>query len=210
MAKWGKCDFKELQKFQKELEKMSNTDTEKFCKDVAKELTARLLAKVIKKTPVGVKPKILTKEPKTKKYTGKYGKTKSFLSKEGAILQQYWSGYVGGTLRRGWTARTEAEAMSGKGNGRDPKEYADSLKIIKFGNNYAIIVENPVHYADYVEYGHRQQVGRYVPQLGRKLKTGWVEGKLMLTKSEKELKNEADGIVQQKLEKFLGECFKNG
>lgn len=188
MAKWGKCDFKQLQEFQKKIEKLANSDIDNFCRETAKELTARLLAKVIKRTPVGVKPKEL----------------------KDSTIEKYWSGYVGGTLRRGWTARTEAEARSGQGSGKNPKEYADSLKIIKFGNNYSIIVENPVSYSDYVEHGHRQEAGRFVPQLGKKLKNGWVEGKFMLTISEKELQTQADSIVQKKLEKFLGECFKNG
>lgn len=53
MAKWGMCDFSELEKLEKEFEKLAKTDVEKFCKDVAKELAARLLSKVIPRTPVG-------------------------------------------------------------------------------------------------------------------------------------------------------------
>lgn len=211
--KWGKCDFKDLQKFQKQIEKLANSDIDKFCKEVAKELTARLLAKVIKKTPVGNKPEQLTSKPKTIKVAGNSGKSKTFLSKEGSILAKYWAGYMGGTLRRGWTARTEAEARNGTGKtvSEDKiKSYVESVKILKFGSNYSIIVENPVRYAEYVEKGHRQEVGRFVPQIGKKLKNGWVDGVFMLTVSEKELQGQVDRIVRQKLERFLGECFRNG
>ncbi|TCL35644.1 bacteriophage HK97-gp10 putative tail-component [Anaerospora hongkongensis] len=53
MGKWGKCDFKQLQQLQKRLEKLDRSDVDQFCEDCAKELAARLLAKVIKRTPVG-------------------------------------------------------------------------------------------------------------------------------------------------------------
>lgn len=52
MAKWGMCDFSELEKLEKNL-KISKNRCRKFCKDVAKELAARLLSKVIPRTPVG-------------------------------------------------------------------------------------------------------------------------------------------------------------
>lgn len=54
--KWGKCDYKQLEELQKRLEAVQKQDLEKFCEDAAKELAARLLAKVIKRTPVGVYP----------------------------------------------------------------------------------------------------------------------------------------------------------
>lgn len=53
MARWGKVNFKQLQKLQKRMEKLEKADFEKFCEEIAKELAARLLAKVIKRTPVG-------------------------------------------------------------------------------------------------------------------------------------------------------------
>jgi hypothetical protein len=46
-------DYSELQDYVKHLEKV---DLESFCRDCAKELAARLLAKAIKRTPVGVYP----------------------------------------------------------------------------------------------------------------------------------------------------------
>jgi hypothetical protein len=69
-------------------------------------------------------------------------------------------------------------------------------------------VINQVPYARYVEFGHTQQPGRYVPAIGRKLKKGWVKGQFMLTKSVKELKPKAQGIVDRKLDAFLLEELK--
>lgn len=41
----------------------------------------------------------------------------------------------------------------------------------KSNSEYYIVLFNPVLYASYVEYGHRQEVGRFVPQIGKRLKS---------------------------------------
>jgi len=46
----GKFDFRELKQLQKQLEQLEK-DKDKFCEDCARYLAARLLAKVIKRTP---------------------------------------------------------------------------------------------------------------------------------------------------------------
>lgn len=56
MAKWGSCDFKQLKALQDRIEKLQKAELKKFCEAVSKELAARLLAKVIKRTPVGQYP----------------------------------------------------------------------------------------------------------------------------------------------------------
>jgi len=55
MARYGKLNIKELKKFQEDLQKLQDPDA--FVEACAKELAARLLAKVIKRTPVGQYPK---------------------------------------------------------------------------------------------------------------------------------------------------------
>jgi len=139
---------------------MQKDDFETFCKKCAKELAARLLAKVIRRTPVG----------------------------EGS------TGKRGGTLIRGWTASSESEAQSG--GSKNAKAYADSLSVIKSGDVYQIEIINPVNYASYVEYGHRTRNHK-----------GWVKGRFMLTISEDELDAQAPKILENKLKKYLGECF---
>lgn len=56
MSKWGKVDYKQLEEFQKKLQQLDKKQDE-FCQAAAKELAARLLAKVIRRTPVGQYPK---------------------------------------------------------------------------------------------------------------------------------------------------------
>ena len=99
----------------------------------------------------------------------------------------------GGALRRGWTG----------GKKMDAETFARSLKVEKSGNTYTITVADDVPYASYVEYGHRQTPGRYVPAIGKRLKEGYVPGKHMLETSEQELKALSPKILQDKLEKFL-------
>lgn len=174
----GSFRFEEVKRLQKQLEKMQK-DQDKFCTECAKELAARLLRKVIKRTPVGKPPKL--DGPQTIKIKGASGKSRSFLTKKGFILRQYWSGYQGGTLRRGWTVG----------------------EIKRAGGNYEIEIINPTEYASYVEYGHRQKPGKYVPALGKKLKKGWVPGKFMLTMSLQELQTQASRIIEMKLADYL-------
>lgn len=214
MSKWGSVDFRQLRNFQKKLEKL-DTMQQEFCEAAAKELAARLLAKVIRRTPVGkppklegeksIKVKVASSTTVTRKagngtvsYKRKTMRTQSFLTAEGVRHQQYWAGYTGGTLRRGWTG---GEKVSGA-------DYAQSLPIKKQGNTFVIDIINPVEYASYVEYGHRQTPGRYVPALGKRLKGGWVQGRSMMTISVDEIQSAAPRILEKKLAKWLGDTLK--
>ena len=184
MSRWGKCDYKQLQDFQKKIEKLAQADSINFFNECARELAARLLRKVIKRTPVG------ENQYETKNVNGK---EKKYVIKNG------------GTLRRGWTAKTEKEAENGKSV--DTKTWANSLSVKKIGDVFQIEVINPVHYASYVEFGHRQEPGRFVPAIGKRLVDSWVEGKYMLTISEREIEAQAPKILERKLLEFLKECF---
>ena len=69
-------------------------------------------------------------------------------------------------------------------------------KVIKKGNEYSVEIYNQTEYAEFVEYGHRKQGGK-----------GWVQGRFMLTISEKELNSKKDAIIQSELEKRLKEMI---
>ena len=89
----------------------------------------------------------------------------------------------------------------------DAEAFAKSLEIEKSGKTYTITVADDVPYASYVEYGHRQKPGRYVPAIGKRLKESLVPGKRMLEISEQELEALAPKILQDKLENFLKGVF---
>ena len=119
-------NYKQLEKFTKQMEMLSEQQKDVFMEACCKELAARLLAKVIKRTPVGV-------------YSGDSYTCSTGQQHQGNKV----SGMSGGTLRRGWTT------------GKNASDYVDSLNIHHFGDTYQIDIINPVEYASYVEYGHR-------------------------------------------------------
>lgn len=143
------ADYKQLIAFSNNLKQLDEEIREQFISDCAKEIAARLLAKVTKRTPVGV-------------YKHK----------------------LGGTLRRGWT------------NGKATSSFAEQLEVKRRGNSYIIDIINPVEYASYVEYGHRNRSH-----------TGWVKGHFMLTISENEIRSIMPNILERKLRKKLDEVI---
>ncbi|WP_317853948.1 HK97 gp10 family phage protein [Chakrabartyella piscis] len=155
MSRNGGCNFNDLKKLQKSLQ-TTEAEMQTFIESCAKELAARLLAKVIKRTPV--------RKP-----------------------ENCPPGVVGGTLRRGWTGE---KASSGA-------NYAKTLQVKKTGSTYQIEIVNPIEYASYVEFGHRTRGGK-----------GWKPGVFMLTISEQEIERAAPAILEKKIQKKLGECFK--
>lgn len=181
-----------LRELQAQFEAMASPEAQKaFFEGCAKECAARFLGKVIRKTPVG-------KNQYTEEETGevyKSGKKKGKAKTKRVVSRQ------GGTLRRGWTARTEAEAESG--GSKDPTQYASTIPVEHNGVTHSITITNPVHYASYVENGHRQQPGRFVPAIGKRLKKSWVEGQFMMAKSEAEVKAEIPAVLQRRLNNFL-------
>ena len=134
-----KVQFDGLKEFNKIIEEMEK-EKEQLMIDTIKELAARLLRKVIKRTPSDT-----------------------------------------GNLRRNWTVSD----------------------VRKNGENYEIEVSNSAEYASYVEFGHRQTPGRFVPAIGKRLKKSWVKGKFMLTISENELQKQAPAVIEKKITEWL-------
>jgi len=124
LGKMGKFDSKGMKELQKQLENLQEKQGE-FLESCAKELAARLLAKVIRRTPVGDYSKEITVV--AKRNSKKHKKGEEYKKKINP------SGKKGGTLRRGWKAG----------------------EIRKEGNVYKVEISNNVEYAPYVEYGHR-------------------------------------------------------
>lgn len=184
MASMGKFDCKGLKDLQKELDKLQK-EMDLFVESCAKELAARLLAKVIKRTPVGDYDRYWTDTDGTR-----------LVDKEGKEIVLHKSKKRGGTLRRGWTTQKAGSGAEGL-RSRSAKAYVDSLKINHFGNVYVVEIFNPVEYASYVEYGHRTVNHR-----------GWVPGRFMLSISEKELREIAPRVLENKIKKFLGGIMK--
>lgn len=130
MAKWGSCDFKQLKDLQKKMEKFEQNDLEEFCEMCAKQLAARLLKRVINRTPVGKykgKPVFYV--------TGEKGtpidSSRHLVAFDGKNTRQ------GGTLRRSWSEENKVIHVKHK------------------RNEFICEIVNSTEYAIYVEYGHR-------------------------------------------------------
>lgn len=98
-----------------------------------------------------------------------------------------------GTLRRGWMVKG--------------KSTVPAASVERIAGGYAVTLTNSTYYASYVEEGHRQTIGRYVPAIGKRLVKGWVEGQHFLKISELELQSVAPGIIQARLDAFLKTVF---
>lgn len=184
MAGLGSFDIKGLEKLQKDLNRVKEPQLNEFLEACAKELAARLLAKIIKRTPVGDYDTYWTDSDGTR-----------IVDENNKPIALKKSPKKGGTLRRGWTAQ-KGSGASGL-NTRGAKQFVDTLKVNHFGDTYVIEIINSVYYASYVEFGHRTPSHR-----------GWVPGKFMMTISEQELERIAPDILEKKIKKFLGGVFR--
>ncbi len=174
-------DVSGLEKLRADFEKIN---TDKILRSCGDRLMAELLRRVIKGTPVGKRPEIKERFVRVK---GKNGKAKSFLSAQAAA----WQGYRGGTLRRGWTAAKE------------------DLQYIRYGDTLSIKAVNPTYYGDYVEHGHRQHRGRFVPAIGKKLKRSYVPGLHFVQRAEDRVQAGVDKIVAKETDKAIKEALKD-
>jgi hypothetical protein len=180
MSRWARIDFKEFKELHKKIERMADSERERICTEIAELLAARFLRDVRKRTPVGVPPDLPpTSKPKTAKLTGKRGETAE------GFREQYWAAYKGGQLRRGWSVG----------------------EVTRSGDAYTVEIINNEDYASYVEYGHTQTPGRYVPLLGKALKRAWVPGKYMMTITRMDIQNKSPGIVSRMLKTKLMELL---
>lgn len=185
-----------LEAMKKNLEDIQKNQAE-IMASLVKSLGALLLRKVIFRTPVGdYENDFQTYKRDNKKKNIKAGDIK--YDKNGKAKRKSYKSittknvtYIyrrrGGNLRRNWTIG----------------------QVFKNGNMYSVEVINSAFYASYVEYGHRQTPGRFVPVLGKKLKRAWVPGRFMLTISENEIKENMDAILEKKLDNILKKVFDN-
>lgn len=174
-----RVDTRELEKFSAEFKKLGAEKADTFMAHAVRECAGRMLSLVIPATPVG----------------------DSRQDADGNLI------HVGGALRRAWTCRTEAEANAG--TERDPDTYAASLPLVqhKRGGQHSVKLVNPMHYASYVEYGHRQTPGRYVPAIGKRLVNSFVEGQHFLEQSEDAFREKAPETLQLLLDNYLKQVF---
>lgn len=70
-------------------------------------------------------------------------------------------------------------------------------------NDTTVKVQNTASYASYVNDGHRQQPGRFIPVLGKRLTKSFVKGLYMQEKAEAATRKASDKIMKNALDDYL-------
>lgn len=70
-------------------------------------------------------------------------------------------------------------------------------------NDFTVKVLNTASYASYVNDGHRQQPGRFIPVLGKRLTKSFVKGLHMQEKAEAATRRASDKIMKNALDDYL-------
>lgn len=166
-----------------------------FLERASRTLAQAFLREVKRRTPVGKPPEFDTVEVTSYSsqtvrrkagngqvtYQRKVKRKREMLTASAARASEFWKGYQGGTLRRAWIIRG----------------------IRKKGDLWTATIINPTAYASYVEYGHRQRPGRFVPALGKRLKHSWVKGHFMMTLSAAYIERDGAPYIQREFEAYL-------
>ena len=71
------------------------------------------------------------------------------------------------------------------------------------GAEISIELRNSKNYASFVENGHRQTPGRYVPAIGKRLKASWVPGQHFLQKATKQTSNQMPQLITPVMDNIL-------
>lgn len=144
MANWGKCDYKQLQRLRDNLEKLSSVDMDKFCRDMSKELAARLLALVIPATPVGQYPKESGKKGGTLRrgWTGKQSGSSGSAYAESIEVVKHGSNYTIQIINPVFYASyVEFGHRTPGGNGWVPGQYFLTISEQELEKNAPIWIE---------------------------------------------------------------------
>lgn len=99
-----------------------------------------------------------------------------------------YNNVVGGTLRDSWKM----------------------TPVEKSGNVYLVKVQNPVEYASYVNYGHKQNVGQFIPPYRKRAKKPFIKGQYMLEKAEMQTNPQAKALLLPITQKYLKKVFEDG
>lgn len=95
MARSGTINFRDFERIQSNLEKLNQEQVDLFIDACAKELAARLLAKVIKRTPVGDYPNSSGKKGGTLRRGWTGGKTQSAVAYADSLtIHHFGDAYV--------------------------------------------------------------------------------------------------------------------
>lgn len=194
-----KVDFSGLKQFQKDIANFNRTTRDAMFREATEQLAAVYVGSAIRNTPVGGTQ---TREVKE----GEYNASKAT---EMGNNKQF--------NRAKKTAKTSLKvAYKSKGkmkykifqSSEHMRRSWDASDARKRGRKYRVMITNSASYASYVNDGHRQRPGRYVPILGKRLVKSWVEGLHITDKAEMATKKAQGRVLNAVVTKYLKELEK--
>lgn len=96
-----------------------------------------------------------------------------------------------------------AIAISPDGKYRSVSEHMRRSWEAERINDTTVKVQNTASYASYVNDGHRQRPGRFIPVLGKRLTKSFVKGLHMQEKAEVATRRASDTIMKNALDDYL-------
>lgn len=96
-----------------------------------------------------------------------------------------------------------AIAISPDGKYRSDSEHMRRSWEAERINDTTVKVQNTASYASYVNDGHRQRPGRFIPVLGKRLTKSFVKGLHMQEKAEAATRKASDKIMKNALDDYL-------
>ena len=79
----------------------------------------------------------------------------------------------------------------------------DAETVKKQGRTYSVKVFNSASYASYVNDGHRQRPGRFVPAIGKRLVRSWVPGQHMAELAEQKTRRSSKRLLSRIITAYL-------
>lgn len=101
-----------------------------------------------------------------------------------------------------------AIAISPDGKYRSESEHMRRSWEAERINDSTVKVQNSASYASYVNDGHRQQPGRFIPVLGKRLTKSFVKGLHMQEKAEAATRRASEKIMKNALDEYLSTWIK--
>lgn len=104
----------------------------------------------------------------------------------------------------GLKAESYAKAEITNNGSVDTGLLRNSIAHAVTGKEYKVYIGSNVYYAPYVELGHHQTPGRFVPQIGKRLKASWVQPKPFIKPAVMEHIEEYKQILENTLQAKFG------
>ncbi len=187
-------DFRGFEELQKRIAELNSVAMEEAKRQSVNEMAAVYIREAKKNTPVkGTEVRQVSENEYKNSRVAEYSKVKDFnkhkklYSSDAKVAYKHKGErkfkmlHNSEHMRRSWNAGT----------------------VEREGREYKVKVFNTASYASYVNDGHRQQPGRFVPILGKQLAKGWVDGLNMTEKAEKETERRSKDILRRNINRVL-------